>query len=217
LYKDLCQIIVTSRLCGHAVAVNLKEFWEVFSETTVVREMPYFSCFTETVYPTMRDAAVSYPRGDVKVIFDSHPNTDHSAGLLYDILAANPSWEGLGDVFDVVSFDSRRRAIGIQVADLFTREAMKHMDNMLIGPERRRPRRSWEALNNTRRFRMKFMGTVECREVEHHIKSMGTERFNVQSRKYQEWLDRHRVTDSMSRRLEFVTQQRIAKADEPPR
>jgi hypothetical protein len=76
--------------------------------------------------------------------------TNYNAGVLYSYMAQLEEWSASSLLSEKVSFASRKY-VGIQVADLIARETMKHLDNM-IGPVKRDKRRSFAALQDTKRF-----------------------------------------------------------------
>jgi hypothetical protein len=79
-----------------------------------------------------------------KLTFDSRVESEHNAALIYANLRENsPGWTDR--LAGEISFVSSRKCARIQMADLFARESMKVLDNQ-VGPIKREPRRSWEAL-----------------------------------------------------------------------
>lgn len=147
LYKDLTQILSNSRIIGFGSAIDLAGWREFFPG--VPEDIPYYRCFRNVVVQCGKWVQMAIPRGPVKFTFDSRRESNYNAGVLYDYLVNLPEWKDAED-FDEISFGSRK-SIGIQAADLYTREVMKHLDNM-IGPVRRPMRRSMEALQNVHRF-----------------------------------------------------------------
>lgn len=152
LYKDLTQLICRSRLMGRSHAMDIAAWRSHFSQ--VPDDVPYLSCFRHVVHRCGDLARLIIPQGKVEFTFDNRQETDYNAGVLYTYMAQMKEWDGSAYLNEKVSFASRKY-IGIQVADLVAREAMKHLDNM-IGPVKRDTRRSMRALMDTHRFEFTF-------------------------------------------------------------
>jgi hypothetical protein len=83
--------------------------------------------------------------------FDSRLETDGTAGTLYTLFRTSPEWK------DVAIFDTKVSFEGgwsprLEMADLVAREAMKELDRVVSGSNRKE-RRSHRALVETGRFR----------------------------------------------------------------
>lgn len=143
LYKDLTQLLAVSEMGGFGFAIDLKGQKEVFPNAP---DISYYKCLTE-VMDAMTRCAV-FNKCSVKFTFDQHPETEYNTGVIFRTLTDFPV---LGKhLFPNASFDSRRNP-RIQVADLFARETMKALDNV-VGPVKRPPRKSLTALTDTQRF-----------------------------------------------------------------
>src|SRR5438270_573547 len=91
-------------------------------------------------------------RNDVaKITFDCRMESQFNAGEIYAYLQESGlHWSDY--LASKIEFESSRKNLRIQIADLFAREAMKDFDNDLSSIKR--VRRSWEGLKATGRFRI---------------------------------------------------------------
>jgi hypothetical protein len=81
--------------------------------------------------------------------------SEHNTSILYDMATKIPSWKD--QIFSSVEFECSRANPRLQVADLFTREVMKALDNQ-VGPIKRPPRKSWMTLFKTGKFHAEVIG-----------------------------------------------------------
>ena len=181
-YKDLCTILCESELCGVAHSVCIEPFRQIFPDA--ISDMPFYLCFCESTYASMRLASMCIPIESIEVIFDRHPETEYNSGLLYDMCVHNQTWRKIGDFADRVSF-ATRKTVGIQVSDLIAREAMKAMDNVMTRGGRP-VRKSMQALLDTKRFDFQYWSPQMLVRLDAKLKSIGPEAFNENSRKYGE-------------------------------
>jgi hypothetical protein len=144
LYRDLTIILVESNLAGWAFAMDLAARNRVFPNAPPII---YYRCLIEVVQ-AMRNCAANN-RETVRFIFDKRRESEYNTGLLYAMLTEEPEWNKY--IFPEISFVSSREEPGLQIADLFSREAMKTWDNR-FGPVKRPVRKSWTALRQTGRF-----------------------------------------------------------------
>ena len=99
-----------------------------------------------------RLSAICIPRDRIKFTFDRNHQVEYNAVALYDHLinCDKEKFEYIKLMHDEIGF-ATKKTIGIQAADLITREAMKVLDNR-IGPVRRLSRTSakvlWESGTN---------------------------------------------------------------------
>jgi hypothetical protein len=146
LYKDLTVLLAESGLLGYGVAIDLAGHHQFFPD--VPADIPYFICFRDVICQCTEWARMSVPHDSLKFTFDIRQESNYNAGALYDYMVKAPEWKG--QEFDEIGFASRGIA-EIQVADLYAREVMKHLDNM-VGPIQRPTRLSMQALTSTHRF-----------------------------------------------------------------
>jgi hypothetical protein len=150
LYRDLAIMISESELGGWGFAIDLAAQRQVFPEAP---ELSYYKCFLE-VLQAMRNCAVTNNQL-ARFTFDMRRKSEYNTSILYDMATKIPSWRD--QIFSSIAFVSSRDNPRLQVADLFTREVMKALDNQ-IGPAKRPPRKSWMALFKTGRFHAEAIG-----------------------------------------------------------
>ena len=198
LYKDLVTILCGSRILGHGSAVDIAGHNEFFPD--VPRDILYYRCFRDVVVKCSDWAKWAIPRGPVKFTFDSRRESNYNAGVLYDYLVNLPEWKTAQD-FEEVSFASRK-LVGIQAADLYAREVMKHLDNM-IGPVARAPRRSLEALENTNRFGADLFMREYFQDFKRRFEEV-SKQCGIDPQRYVDWLNEHKLGDSISSRHRYM-------------
>jgi hypothetical protein len=204
LYKDLTTLLVDSKLVGYGVAIDLVSQNKYLGE--LLPESPYYKCFGEIVLFFARQAYLSIPQEQVKFTFDQRLETQYNSTFLYDYMATLPEWEHRSYIHQEVSFASRKM-VGIQAADLWAREIMKHLDNQ-IGPKKRDTRRSFIALQDSKRFGANwyvgeyFDGLAKAIAAMDAPSGMGA----FQQGAYKEWLTQGRHSDSYAMRIKYVTQ-----------
>jgi len=101
-----------------------------------------------------------------------------------------------------VSFLCSKKNPKIQVGDLYARECMKLLDN-IIGPKKRDKRKSMIALEDTERFG----GDILSEEFFHHMHGMMEElqrRAGYNQQDYLRWLERRELPDTVSNRFKFL-------------
>ena len=102
----------------------------------------------------MRNCAFHYS-GVAKFTFDTRRESQHNTSLLYDMATKSPTIKD--QLFPNIAFECSADNPRLQVADLFAREVMKALDN-LVAPIKREPRKSWMALYKTGRFHAEVIG-----------------------------------------------------------
>lgn len=145
LYRDLTILLAQSGLFGYSAVLDLVAARKYFLAAV---DLAYYRCFWH-VLDAVQEAAARV--GDIaKFTFASRVESDFNALTLYGNLRNSlPGWkESLADELSSIRADENPR---VQAGDLLARESMKAIDNIL-GPAKRLPRKSWEALKNTGRF-----------------------------------------------------------------
>ena len=139
--------------------------------------------------------------GDLaEVTFDTRSESDHKAALLYaNMRETNPGWKEC--LAPKVSFDCDRNP-RLESADLFAREAMKHLDNR-IGPKKRPTRKAWTTLRESRRFAATFFGEEHFREMDDEFRAPSSV-FKTEPEEYNEWLVKRRRIDNNTNYFEFL-------------
>lgn len=195
LYKDLTQIICRSGLMGRSLTMNVAGWRAQFP--LVPNSIPYLACFRNVVHRCGDLARVMVPQDKVEFTFDNRHETEYNAGLLYSYMVQLKGWEGSAYLNEKISF-ANRKYVGIQVADLVAREAMKHLDN-IVGPKKRRIRHSMSALCETGRFEFKFHTKEYFESV-----SQWPYEFGVDIEVYAKWLKDRGLDDNISNRQKHM-------------
>ena len=117
---------------------------------------PYHVGFQKVIIEFPKLGYLSIPQQKVKFTFDINSKTEGSCGVLYDCLRKSKKWKLTEYITDEISFADRRSYVGIQVADLIAREAMKHADSVLIGSKGRRTRTSMYELCSSNKYNSTF-------------------------------------------------------------
>ena len=199
LYKDLVGLLVRSGAWGWGAVVDLAGQHEFFPD--VNEEMSYHFCFTRIV-KFFVDFAFKQHAERIKISLDNRLDVKFNAAKLYALLRNDSTLAHAELLSDEFSFLCSKDNPRIQMGDLFARECMKHLDNM-IGPTKRPERKSMTALLETKRFG----ATVFTREAfEDKLKKMPELERNAgfTQKTYAEWLKRTGRIDNVSNKLEFL-------------
>jgi hypothetical protein len=212
LYKDLTLLLVSSKLLGYGVAIDLISQNKYMGN--LLPESPYYKCFGEVVLFFAHRTVMYVPREQVKFTFDRRLEVEYNATALYDYMAKLPEWEDREYIDEEVAFASRK-SVGVQAADLWTREVMKRLDNE-IAPIKRQIRKSFQALENTERFGGVIYTGEYFNGLQQAVNAMdisdGPGAFKHGD--YKNWLTKYKVQDSYATRLRYMTQHdAIARAN----
>ena len=219
LYADLTQLIVSSGLHGVGVALDLASQRESFPG--MAEDFGYYHCFMHVVASLMEEAELlndeSGIRDQVTFTFDHRQQSEYNSGVLYDWMVNSVEWKHHNLFMDTkISFESRKNQ-RIQAADLFARETMKYLDNM-VAPKRRPIRRSMEAIiacgDRFRFFLFDRQWEVERRRCADNLE--GLKRFlglpdpDEARPSYWTWLQANRLQDNLSNRFRYLVWQDTA-------
>jgi len=205
LYKDLTTLLAQSGLLGYGSVLDLINQKKYMPD--LLPESAYYRCFGEVVTFFAQKTWAIDPDEKVKFTFDRRLETQFNATFLYDYLAALPEWKHYSYLHDEIAFASRK-SVGIQAADLWTRELMKHLDNQ-IGPKKRPTRKSFAALEETHRFGASFYVDDFFDALRQKIDELNNPSLNrtIGQRAYADWLAKNDLTDTFQNRIRFYTQQ----------
>jgi len=211
LYKDLTKILAKSKLIGFGVAIDLAGCRSFFPD--ILEENPYLSCLLRVVKGLSEKAAQCIPHSEVEFTFDQNPGNEHNAGLIYQYLRLHRDWEPLGILADKISFACRDN-IGIQAADLWTREVMKRLE-WEIYRYALVPRRSWTALYETKLFGADFLMEGFYKDLKSKMPIL-EQKHGVDANGYKQWLKKRQ--DNQSNRIEYLmytelTEQNASKTE----
>ena len=148
LYRDLTILLAESGLGAWGFAIDLRAQRKVFPDAP---DISYYKCFLEVVQAMKNCAA--YNGTTARFTFDMRRESEYNTGLLYAMVVRD--WKD--HVFSSIAFECSGDNVCIQVADLFTRETMKALDN-IVGPVKRPDRKSWLVLHDTGRFHINVIG-----------------------------------------------------------
>ena len=198
LYKDLVQLLVNSEAHGFGACLDLVGFRTFYPE--VPQDMCYYKAFWETVR-SLAHFAKAHLNAGVKFTFDSRAESNYNAGMIYHVMA-NDSANSSGPELLEISFTGSAKQPRIQVGDLYAREVMKHLDN-LIGPVKRK-RKSMEVLMETKRFGADFFmhEYFEDMRKKTYLLEQGDPEFNRHT--YIQWLKKTNQPDTPTNRFKFL-------------
>jgi hypothetical protein len=197
LYKDLVHILADSKILGFGTAMDLAGWREFFPG--VPEDIPYYRCFRDVVLKCGDWTRWAIPRGTVKFTFDQRIESNYNAGILYTHMAEQPEWTTYFN--EEISFASRK-LVGIQAADLYAREVMKHLDN-IVGPVKRPIRRSLEALQSVKRFGADFLMREHFADFRRQFNDVAA-RVGMSPQLYVDWLNEHKISDNISSRHRYL-------------
>jgi hypothetical protein len=199
LYADLIKMLVRTNMIGFAAVVDLKVYNELFPD--VVDNQPYHICFHAVVEHFAEIAYFPQHRQKVKFTFDRNSRTLSSSSYLYEYLATTSDWK-YAECLDEISFSTRNN-IGIQAADLIAREAMKHYDNVVVGPTKRPIRKSMQALLSTGRYTF----TPYSRKYFSYLKENDEyvqKKAEFTKDDYVQWILKNKLADNVGNRSKFL-------------
>lgn len=203
LYRDLSVLLAESNLFGCGIAIDLAAQRKCFPDAP---QFQYFRPFLQVLEFIKSHAK---ERAEIaEVTFDSNPATDHNAGLLYaDFREDSPGWKE--HLAPKISFECDTDNPRLQVADLFSREAMKGLDNM-VGPVKRIDRLSWLALHATGRFAIFGYGEEYFEGLRKRIPAMKRE-LGFTPPDYYEWLGKHNRQHNTTNVFRFLDEKTRGK------
>jgi Protein of unknown function (DUF3800) len=125
LYRDLTTLLADSGIFGAGAVIDLVAQRKTFPDAM---DLSYFRSFLQVIQFVQMYAK---SRAEIaEITFDSRRETNHNAAQLYaDFREDAPEWKDY--LSSKISFDSATENPRIQVADLFARETMKGLDNMV--------------------------------------------------------------------------------------
>lgn len=201
LIKDLIQILAQSNMMGIGYAIDIEGYKTAMSDA--LEDAPYFQCFVGVVLEFVKLARIIIPQQKVKFIFDTNPKTKFNSAFLYDNYLASRSGydEYTAYMEDEIGF-ATSRSVGIQVADLFTRETMKHFDNQ-FGPINRRTRLSMEELLKTKRFECTYYHKDYFKDFKRKLELL-EQKTGISQEGYKRWQLKHKCLDNAESRIRYA-------------
>jgi hypothetical protein len=215
LYADCVRLLRRSKLMGFAAVIDLAGHRAYFPDAP--EDVPYFKCFYEVVHTCGKWAKWSIPQGTVEFTFDSRRQSDYTAGVLYDYMTNVPEWKESWLFADKINFwtspHKSKKPVGIQVADLYAREAMKHLDNM-IGPVQRPERIPMFLLRQEKRFGCNVYMREHFEDFRKKFEDVSCSA-GLNRAHYAAWLEQHRLPDRMSSRYRYLIELEAEERDIP--
>lgn len=199
LYRDLTTILCKTKLFGYTVSMNLSDFHSVFPEALDPYD-PYFFCFSEVIFYLVTIAHLSIRQDKVKFTFHHNLETDYNAAALYDYMLHLPECQAIEYLADEIAFGYQANP-RIQAADLVAREGMKHMDNQLA-PNRRPPRRSYEALRSSTHFHFPQLVRGNFEQLRKKAGEM-RDHPGAKMSEYRAWIASNKYMDNRSNRIRY--------------
>ena len=199
LYADLTKLLANSTLLGFGSAMDLAGYYELFGDAPA--DIPYYRCFRDVVWQCGKWAKWAIPADTAEFHFDQRVESDYNAGVLYGHIAILPDWDCAKFLRTPLKISSRTE-VGIQAADLYAREVMKHLDNT-VGPVKRPMRRSMAALRATNRFGCDLHLREFFEDFKRKFDGLAVKTgMNVDH--YRQWLGKHGQADSISSRHRYL-------------
>lgn len=203
LYRDLVTILSESPLMGYACVMDLDAYNTYFPDT--LEYVGYMHCFIRVIEHFGKLISILLPREEnhrANFIFDANLKSQHAAFDLFELYRLRKDWE-YSQYFGKISADNIE-SVGIQVADLFTRESMKHGDNHFnkLG---RMTRKSFIKLTEGHKFKVDFF---ERGYWEGYKKAFpDIEKQSGLSRNdYAKWLHENGLADNLPNKTHFFIQ-----------
>jgi hypothetical protein len=195
LYIYLVNILAESALEGYGMDLDIEAY-----RTYHGGNLLYLHCF-ERVVRHFCDRGIDL-NNKVKFIFHTNLNIEADATSLY-LFMVNSEENNLSTCLDdQVGFASSRK-VEIQVACLWARECMKHVDN-LIGPTYRETRKSMQVLLDTGRFECAILPEKYWRDFRIDIMKKGNHYDSFNPDDYEKWRKAHRLVDSNRNKIRYI-------------
>ncbi|MGO9555703.1 MAG: hypothetical protein ACLP2U_11820 [Syntrophobacteraceae bacterium] len=186
LYKDLTKMLAESEMFGYGVAIDLNGFKKYMYDAE--ENDPYYFAFVAVALHFVSLVRLIIHKQQVEFVFDINDCVRHNSALLYEhFLTQRPEYSQYTSYMKEKIGYETSRAVGIQVADLFTFETMKDLDNR-IGPVRRPTRISLEKLRDTKRFK------IDCfteRNYFRDFRARNEQQLQAESEDYEQWRTKH--------------------------
>jgi len=199
LYAELTKILASSHLIGFGSGMDLAGYHEFFPDRPA--DIPCYRCFRDVVLQCGKWTKWAIPRDEAQFYFDQRVESNYNAAVLYAHLATLSDWDCAPFLRKTLTIASRTD-VGIQAADLYAREVMKHLDNT-VGPVMRPTRRSMETLIATKRFGCDLHLRDFFEDFRKKFDSIA-ESAGMSEDLYREWLTKTSKADSISSRHRYL-------------
>jgi len=199
LYKDLAQMLAHSGARGFGVVVDLAAHRKFFPN--VPEELSYHFCFVRVVGFLAR-YAVRAGAAELKLSFDNRLETNFNAAYMYSVMLQDDDLPYRQVLAGDISFLCSGKNPKIQIGDLYARECMKLLDN-IVGPVKRDKRKSMLALEETGRFGADMYSDEFFQDMHDRMGEL-QRRAGYNQQDYLQWLERHKFPDTVSNRFKFL-------------
>jgi len=198
LYADNVGLFARSSLMGAGVAISIADYREVFPFAPS-EEWEYYMCLSGAIACMANIARLLIPPQTLRVTFDQNKGREYNSRKIYEFISGGES--PLAGILDGgISFADHRADVGLQLADLLAREAMKELDNRLP-PVARWPRQSLIELRRTKRFECVSYDREKL--VEHRLKADAIHANPEKGVAYEKWRGEQKLKDSIQARLQY--------------
>jgi len=202
-YKDLTKILAQTKMIGLGFAMDIDGYKTFMPDPH--ENGPYYHCFSGVVMGLAETAYFHVPQQTVKFIFDINHKVKYNTAFLYENYLTNiEDWKYSSYLEDELGF-ATSKTIGIQVADLFAHETMKHFDNQsaLNQPH---IRESLNALFDTDRFKCFFYTKEYCQNFRNKYDALerGAGQVGAISKNYKKWLSEHNCQDNCENKTRYL-------------
>jgi len=179
--------------------MDLAGYYEFFGDTPA--DIPYYRCFRDVVYQSGKWAKWAIPSDTAEFHFDQRVESDYNAGVLYGHIASLPDWDCARFLRTTLKITSRAD-VGIQAADLYAREVMKHLDNT-VRAVKRPMRRSMATLRATNRFGCDLHLREFFQDFRQKFDAIAA-KVGMSAEHYRQWLHENGQADSISSRHRYL-------------
>jgi hypothetical protein len=172
---------------------------EFFPETP--KELHYHWCYQRLIY---RMAEFFGDRGisKIKFNFDNRLDVVASASVAYSLMVNDADFPYRHLLEERVEFLCSTKYPRIQVGDLYAREVMKHLDNM-VGPVKREERKSFTALRQSGRFDAQFYMREAWEDKRRKFDEI-QKQAGFTFKEYEDWLQKRNRNHNASSTFEFL-------------
>ena len=205
LFIDLVNILAESTLEGYGMDLDLTAYQTYFGNNS-----QYLHCF-ERVVRHFCDRGIDLNK-KVKFTFHTNLKIEADATSLYYLMVNSNEPKLSSCMDDEVGFASNK-LVEIQVACLWARECMKHVDN-LIGPKYRETRKSMKVLLDTGRFECAILEEKYWRDFRIDIMKKGDYRDGFNPDDYEKWRKAHRLIDNKKHKMRYIAYLESLKKDQ---
>lgn len=182
---------------GVGYSIDLTAQRRVFPD--IAADFAYYKCFAEVIDAMVICATKNQEA--VKFTFDMRRESGYNTGILYRMFYEfSPAEQS--HMFSEISFAVSRENSKLQAGDLFTREVMKGLDN-LIGPVKRAPRKSWQVLAATDRFHHRTVGIQYFEDLRRKMPLI-QKLVGWKEHEYRKWLSDSNRQENLSNRLLYL-------------